>query len=263
MRARAAICTRMSNVIPMLLASCINALVFVWAATASAAAPNAETTSTVVPDGKASSSDRLAGALDFPNRLKRIGDDFTSLRWTDPTVDFRKYDKIRIDDIRVQPDSHTPPLDAKNLKLLNDYFRQSLVRSLRPAYDVVETSGPGVLRLRITIIDVLATRPPPDGAEQAKPGATPPDAVSEPVGDGAPYLGHSLITVQFIDDTRHAVVAEYLETRIGRKYIFGKRSTAGPVTNYVETFSTWDYAKKAFDGWSQQFRKRLDELRAG
>ena len=247
----------------MLLALCINALVFVWTATASAAALNAETTSTVGVNGEASSSDRFAGALDFPTRLTGIGNDNTSLRWTDPTVDFRKYDKIRIDDIHVRPDRQTAPLDAKNSKLLVDYLRQSLVKSLRPAYEVVETSGPGVLRVRLTIIDVVATRPAPDVAEQTKPGATAPDAVSAPVGGGAPYLGHSVITAQFIDDTRHALVAEYLETRIGRKYVFGNRNTAAPVTNYVETFSTWDYAKKAFDAWSQQFRRRLDELRTG
>ena len=253
----------MSNVIPILLALCINALVFAWAATASAVALNAETTSAAAANGEVSSSDRFAGALDFPARLKPIGDDYTSLRWTDPTVDFRKYDKIRIDDIHVRPDSQTAPLDAKNSKLLLDYLRQSLVASLRPAYEVVETSGPGVLRVRITIIDVVATRPAPDIAEQTKPGATPPDPVSVPVGGGAPYLGHSIITAQFIDDTRNALAAEYLETRIGRKYVFGDRNTAAPVTSYVETFSTWDYAKKTFDAWSQQFRKRLDELKTG
>jgi hypothetical protein len=163
----------------------------------------------------------------------------------------------------VRPDNQTAPLDAKNSKLVVDYLRQSLVKSLRPAYGVVETSGPGVLRVRITIIDVVATRLAPDVAEQTKPGATPPDAVSARVGGGAPYLGHSIITAQFIDDTQNALVAEYLETRIGRKYIFGDRNTAAPVANYVETFSTWDYAKKAFDAWSQQFRRRLDELRTG
>ncbi len=247
----------------MLLALCINALVFVWPATASAAAPNAETTSTAAANGTTSSSDRMAGALDFPARLKQIGNDFSILRWTDPSVDFRKDDKIRIDDIHVRPDSDKAPLDAKDLKLLVDDLRQSLVKSLGPAWGVVEKSGPGVLRVRITIMDVVATRPTPDTAEQAKPSATPPGGVSIPEGGGAPYLGHSTITVQLFDDTRNVLVAEYLETRIGRKYVFGSRTTAAPATNYVEVFSTWDHAKNALDAWSQQFRKRLDELKAG
>jgi hypothetical protein len=248
---------------PILLALCINALVLVWTASTSAVALGADTTSTMAANGHASSSNRLAGALDFPARLRPIGRNYTGLRWTDPTVDFRKYDKIRIDDIHVRSDTDRAPLDAKDSQLLVDDLRQSLVKSLRPAYGVVETSGPGVLRVRITIIDVLATRLAPDIAEQTKPSATPPGAVPMPEGGGAPYLGHSIITAQFIDDTRNTLVAEYLETHIGRKYIFGVQKTGALGTNYVETFSTWDYAKKAFDAWSQQFRRQLDQLRTG
>jgi len=248
----------MNNVVPILVALCMNVLAYAWTAAASAAPPNAESTSTGGADGKASSANRLVGALDFPGRLTRIGDDYTSLRWADPTVDFRTYDKVRIDNIDVRPDNQIVSLDAKNSKLLIDYLRQSLVKALRPAYDVVETSGPGVLRVRVTIIDVVPTRPAQDVAKQTQP-----DAVSEPLSDGAPYLGRSIIAAQFIDDTRNVLVAEYLETRIGRKYIFGKRDAVAPVANYVETFSTWDYAKKAFDAWSQQLRRRLDELRTG
>ena len=53
--------------------------------------------------------------------------------------------------------------------------------------------------------------------------------------------------------------------QFGRKYVLdanqgiGSAATKG-VTGYVNSFSAWAYAKQAFDQWSQDFRKRLDEL---
>lgn len=237
---------------------CASVLLCYLGATAAVAASTAATTPTVAPPAQPTSASRFAGALEHPDRLKLIGDDKT-LRWTNPGVDFHQFDRIFIERVGVKSDSYSAPIDPKDSKALTDYLRQSLVKALSAPYRVVETTGNGVLRVRITIVDVVATKPETD-AEPSTPNATAPSVISAPIGGGAPYLGHSVIAAQFIDGATNTLVAEYAEARFGRKYIIDPNRTAlGP--SYVESLSTWDYAKQAFDAWSQQFRKRLDELR--
>ncbi|MCG6860258.1 MAG: hypothetical protein LJE70_03100 [Chromatiaceae bacterium] len=59
------------------------------------------------------------------------------------------------------------------------------------------------------------------------------------------------------------MVAEYAENEVGRKYVIDTSQgvpnavTTG-VDDYVDSFSTWAYARQAFDGWAAGFRKWLD-----
>ena len=88
-------------------------------------------------------------------------------------------------------------------------------------------------------------------------------AAGGPVGS-APYLGRTGIAAQFIDGQTGRVIAEYADTQVGRKYVVdtskgvGSAITTG-VSDYAKAYSTWAYAKQAFDGWARQFRARLDQ----
>ena len=42
----------------------------------------------------------------------------------------------------------------------------------------------------------------------------------------------------------------------------GAAAMAGLATNYLDSYSTWAYAKQAFDQWAAQFRTRLDQINA-
>jgi hypothetical protein len=80
----------------------------------------------------------------------------------------------------------------------------------------------------------------------------------------APYLGRTGIAAQFIDSKTSRVIAEYVDTQVGRKYVVdtskgvGNAITTG-FSDYAKAYSTWAYAQQAFDGWAQQFRTRLDQ----
>jgi Protein of unknown function (DUF3313) len=208
-------------------------------------------------------------SLAYPERLQPTGDASGAMRWKDPVVDFRKYDKILIERIRVQLASDSASLAPDDLKALTDYFHQTLVKALDPPYGVVTRAERGVLRMRITLVDLVATKPEMSVVVLLTPYATLPDLAAgasggRPAGS-ATYLGKTAIAVEFIDGETNAVVAEYAETRFGRKYVLDTNQgvTAGVTEgakNYLDAYSTWAYAKQAFDGWSQQFRARLDQI---
>ena len=202
----------------------------------------------------------LSRDLTYPDRLQPVGTEGAQ-RWTDPAVDFRIYDRILIEGIGIRLEADSPAVDAATLKSLTDYFHQGLVKALQPPYAIVDKVGAGVLRMRITLemsVVVLVT-----------PYATIPDLASAPASGrppgSPPYLGRTGIAAEFIDGATDQVVAQYVDVQFGRKYVLdanqgiGSAATKG-VTGYVNSFSAWAYAKQAFDQWSQDFRKRLDEL---
>jgi len=233
-------------------------------ALASCAAPPKESSK-----NDSSATMRYASALTYPERLEATADASGALRWRDPTVDFRKYDKILIEQIRVHLATDSASINPDDLKLLTEYFHQSLVKSLDPPYAIVTDTSRGVLRLRITLVDLVATKPEISIIVLAAPFGTAADlavgAASGLPAGSAPYLGRTAIAVEFIDGETTAVVAEYAETRFGRKYVLeSDQSASADLTasakNYLDAYSTWAYAKQAFDGWSRQFRARLDQI---
>jgi len=221
--------------------------------------------------GAAPKTDRYAKALTFPDRLRPNADASGAMSWTDASVDFRQYDRILIERIRVDLDSESSSVDPNDLKALVDYFQQAIVKALDPPYRIVDQSAPRVLRIRVTLVDLVSTKPAMSVVVLLTPFASLPDLASGPAtgrpAGSAPYLGRSAIAVEFIDGETNAVIAEYAETRFGRKYVVdtskgGNQAMAGLATNYLDSYSTWAYAKQAFDQWAMQFRTRLDQINA-
>ena len=185
----------------------------------------------------------------------------------DPAVDFRKYDRVLIERIRVNLDADSSSVDPAELKALTDYFHQALVNALQPRYPVVDKPAPNVLRVRITMVNLVSTKPEMSLVVLVTPYATLPDLALSAASGGpsgsAPYLGRTGIAAEFIDGGTNALVAEYAEEDFGRKFVLDDKGDVSAtvtktVDGYVKSFSTWAYAKQAMDRWAQQFRSRLD-----
>ena len=62
------------------------------------------------------------------------------------------------------------------------------------------------------------------------------------------------------------MIAECADTSIGRKYAADLDSGAANAaktwaSGYADSFSTWAYARQAFDNWSALLEQRLQSLR--
>ena len=222
--------------------------------------------------GAASSSPTpsYAGFFAYPDRLAPAPGGGTAVQWIDPEIDLSKYNKILLERVRVRlaDDAEYSTIDPTELKGLADYFHQAIVKALGAAYPVVKKPGPGVLRVRIALTDLVPTKPEYSVVALVVPYATVADVASGAVSGGpigsAPYLGRTGIAAEFIDGRTNRVVAEYADTEVGRKYVVNTNQgissavTTG-LTDYADAYSTWAYAKQAFDQWAADFRRWLDQ----
>jgi hypothetical protein len=195
------------------------------------------------------------------------------LCWRAANVDWKQYDKVLIERIKVylSAGSTAKPIDPTDLKTMLDYFHGALVKDLQPDVRVVTATGPGVLRVRFA----LTALTPTNSMDSLAGTAVPYGFVAE-IGSGAatgrpagstPYLGQTGMEVQFRDGATGAVVAECADTEIGRKYAADmNKGTANAaetwVNGYMDSFTSWSYAQDAFNKWASLFAARLKQLRA-
>ena len=214
---------------------------------------------------------RRVGFLTGYSRLQPMPGGGGVLCWRETGTNWKQYDKVMFERIQVylKPNA-LQPVDPTDLKMLIDYFHSDLVKALSSQASLVNAAGPGVLRVRIALTDLVPTNQIMSVAGTAAPygfvaeigsGA----ATGKPVGS-TPYLGQTGLEVQFRDGASGKVVAECADTEIGLKYAAdlnaGVAGAAEAWANgYVDSFTQWDYAKRAFDKWSADFAVRFAVLR--
>jgi len=192
--------------------------------------------------------------------------------WREQGVNWKQYDKVLIERIRIylKEDSAEKGIDPTDLKMLTDYFYEALKKEIAPTAQIVDQPGPGVLGLRIAITDLMPTNAQLSLAGTLTPYAFVAEAASGPASGrpagSTPYLGECGIEVQFLDGQTGKVVAEFTDTKIGKKYDLdtsggGMDAAKKWADGYFDSFTTWNYAKGAFDLWAALFRQRFDELR--
>jgi hypothetical protein len=254
------------------LASSATAVVILLSGCAAPPAGNGSAGASGVVASEATAANvRRVGFLTDYARLQPAPGGGGALCWRDDGVNWKQFDKVMFERIQVylQPGS-LQPVDPSDLKMLVDYFHNDLVKDMQSVAQVVTAAGPGVLRVRIALTNLVPTNQVASLAGTAVPygfaaeigsGA----ATGRPVGS-TPYLGQTGMEVQFRDGGSGKVVAECADTEIGLKYAADLNSGATKaaeawVNGYLDSFTQWEYAKKAFDKWSADFARRFAALR--
>ena len=210
--------------------------------------------------------------LTKPELLKPLaGDDFAK-SWRGQGVDWSIYDKIFIDRIQVfiNQDSTDNGIDPTDLKMLIDYFYETLVKNIEPTTNIVDKTGPGVLVVKIAITDLMPTDYKLSVIGSLTPYAFVAEAASGPASGrpagSTPYLGECGIEAKFMDGSSGEIIAEFTDTKIGKKYdVDTSKGTADAgkkwVNGYLDSFTTWNYAKAAFDQWAGLLSTHFNEVR--
>ena len=214
-----------------------------------------------------------------PSRMTRTGflTDYAALRpvpdgggamcWRRPDVDLKRYDKILIERIQVmlKPGSESKGIDPTDLKLLVDYFHNALVTAMPPQVQVVDQAGPGVLHVRIALTDLVPT----NIGDSLLGTAVPYGFVAESVrasdrapAGSTPYLGETGIEMQFRDGATGQILANAATRRSAGGYAADLNSNATGAaqtwaSGYLNSFTSWSYAKDAFDKWAARRREAL------
>jgi hypothetical protein len=228
------------------------------------------TTTTVT--AAAATLDTRSGFLSDYARLAPVAGGEGIKCWRQPGVSWRSFDKVLVARMRVTlMPGKVKGIDPADLKTLLDYFHGSLVRDLARQFQVVDKPGPGVIVLRIELTDLAPTQ-----VTDSLIGTAVPYGFVAEIGSGAatglpagatPYLGETGIEMQLRDGGSKAIIAECEDTEVGRKYAADLDAGASGaatawVNGYLSSFSSWQYARDAFDKWSELTARRLAALRA-
>jgi hypothetical protein len=234
-------------------------------------AKDAGTAGTVASEVSSANVRRVGFLTDYA-RLAPMPGGGGMLCWRGSGVAWKQYDKVMFERIQVYLAPASRSVDPTDLKMLIDYFHNDLVAAVKPEVQVVTAPGPGVLRVRIALTELV-----PTNTALSLAGTAAPYGFVAEIGSGAatgrpagstPYLGQTGMEVQFRDGATAQIVAECADREIGLKYAADLNAgAAGAAENwlngYVDSFSQWSYAKTAFDKWSVEFATRFAALRNG
>jgi hypothetical protein len=210
--------------------------------------------------GDAQKGPKYSGFLQDYSQLKPEAEGSAAMKYVNPQADMKKYQKFIIERITVmlKDDAQYKGIDPDVMKALTDYLHEAIIRELGTDYPVVTDPGPGVMRLRIAVTDLVPTKTAMTIVTLVTPFASIPDLASGAVSKGgagsAPYLGYAGIEAEGIDSETLQPVFMYVEQRYGKKY-----DPENP-GSYLEAYKEWGYVKQAFDYWAKKFRARLDEI---
>lgn len=213
---------------------------------------------------------KYAGFLSDYSRLEPAPDKSGAEVFVKPGFNLKNYDKVLMDRVIIwyKDDAEYKGIDPTELKALTDYFHEAVVKQLGTDYPVVNEPGPGVLRIRAAITELVPTKRLASVVVLVVPYATVADLASGVFTKGgagsSPYIGDAAIEAEFLDSVTNEQLGAYVERRIGKKYNIDMSDGAGSAvakgfSSYGKAYTTWGYAKDAFDYWAKKLRKRLDE----
>ena len=196
------------------------------------------------------------------DNLKPVAGDEGAYSYESDKVDKSRYSKVMVDGIKIflKDDAAYKGIDPKDLSGLADYFRAAIVKALSGAYPVVEAAGPDVILLRIAVTDLVPNKPEASVVTLVVPFLWLADAgtgVAKDQPGSTSFVGHSSIEMEALDTVSHEQVAAYISTRVAKKYNWTHGVSTG-VNDYMNSYSTYAYAKQAMDGWAKLIRERLD-----
>ncbi len=194
----------------------------------------------------------FSGFLTDYTSLRPSPDDSGAWSYRKPGVNFKEYTHIILDPLVIWPSQHSEygGVDALTAWKLALAFQESMSRALAGGYVIVKDPGPGVLRLRAALTDVLLERPAVSTPDQILPLAN--DLLiraSEKISGMNALEGEAAIEAEILDTQSQERLVAYVEKRMSPEILLTRdKDSLGPVL-------------EIFDYWGKKLRQRLDEER--
>ena len=156
-------------------------------------------------------------------------------RYINPHIDAAKYSKFIVDPVAVNLSSKGKErgTDPKELSRLATFFRQKIIEELQKGYEVVQSSGPNVARVRASISDVDKTL----AALNILP-------TTKIMGGG---LGGAAAEMELVDSVTGQSIAAAIDSQKGSRLSIG----AG--------LSEFGHAEEVMANWAKQLKKWVDQ----
>ncbi len=166
-------------------------------------------------------------------------------RYIKEGVDFRKYNKIMLDQVRFyfKSDAADKGIDADEMKELANKFDRAVVDALGDAYPLVAKPGPDVLRIRVAITDIELPNRAINAVSTVLPVGLAISTIKSGVTGKGTGCGEVSMEFEVLDSKTNQVLAEGVDRRSGGK---------------IDSMSKFGTEEEAFKFWAGRLRTWLD-----
>jgi hypothetical protein len=193
-----------------------------------------------------------AGFLSSYSNLKSSDGESGISDWTyvNPKVDLTQYDKVMVDHVTIfySEDADYKGIDASELSELSEVFHKAIIAALSPAYPMTDKPGPGVMRIRLAIVDLVPTSRVQSTISTILPIGLVVSLVKKGVTGAHTGMGSVSFEGEVLDSVSGAQLAAAMDHEYGKKYKLTKSMTK------------WGHAEDVMKGWATTLRSRMDKL---
>lgn len=182
--------------------------------------------------------------------LKPGGEGQAAYVYINPSVQWSNYQKVRLEPVEFW-DSANSSVSADDQKMLCSYFYNALKTNLEKHFSVVDQPGPGVLTLRVAIINASAATAGLRSVSVVIPQARILNYAQSVATGHAAFAGSAEAALKVTDSVSGQLLAESVDKREGGMAV----KQAAQVK--------WGDAESAMDYWAQRITQRAVELGAG
>jgi len=173
------------------------------------------------------------------------------LRYINPDVDWRSYNKVMIDSVAVWKNEETKDVAPEDLQKLTDFLYGQLHDALSRDYMIVTQPGPGVMRIAVAITEAEASSPTADVVTSIIPQTRILTGAKGLIVGGKPgFVGTAGLEAKITDSQTGKILGMAVDRRGGTKDLSG-------MTN------EWNDVEKAYTYWAAAIRYRLCNIRGG
>ena len=184
--------------------------------------------------------------------LKPGGDDRALLLYVNPQADFKKYNAVLMDPVRLYASGQheMEKVTREDRQKILDYADAVLREQLSIDYTLVDEPGPEVMRIRVAITEA-------EGASVVL------DTISTVIPIGLVASGAAAIaTSEWAFTGKAGLEVDILDSMSGERLAAAvDRRTGGKVTGKGDKFKSWRTVKNSLDYWANKLRERLVEAR--
>ncbi|MCA9422417.1 MAG: DUF3313 domain-containing protein [Nitrospira sp.] len=193
-----------------------------------------------------------SGFLGDYSILKEGENDETLLIYKNPQADWKKYQKIILDPVTVWvgKDSQLKDVSAEDRQRMADLFWIKLHEALKADYEIVQSTGPEVMRIQAAITETETSNPVLDTVSSIVPQLRVLTGVKGLATGVSGFTGSASVEMKVTDSVDKTLLAAAVDRRGGTKNLRG-------LTN------SWNDVEESFRYWAEKVRWRACLLKAG
>ena len=130
---------------------------------------------------------------------------------------------------------------------MGDAFQKAVVMNLSGVFEFTDTPGPGVLRIRLAVTDLVPSSSVAGTVTTFIPVGLALSAVKKAATGSHIGMGSVSIEGEVVDSQTNEVLGAVIDSKSGKKYKIGKSA------------SKWGHAIDIFNTYAQSMRARFDK----